>query len=109
VINFLESGCILWSVDEVSGKWMKTAVSSEADEINSMSEWPDLVAQRNGPTERPGWPVIPGGRVGQMDTRAGAQRRVDGRSLGADRCPMEGGSRGVAQWQVLGVARRGSI
>jgi hypothetical protein len=47
VINFLESGCILWSVDELSGKWMKTAVSSEADEKNSMSEWPDGVVQRS--------------------------------------------------------------
>jgi hypothetical protein len=47
VINFLESGCILWSMDELSGKWMKTAVSSEVDEINSMSEWPDGMAQRS--------------------------------------------------------------
>jgi hypothetical protein len=43
----MESGCILWSVDELSRKWMKTAVSSEADEKNLMSEWPDGVAQRS--------------------------------------------------------------
>jgi hypothetical protein len=82
---------------------MKIAISSEADETNSMSEWPDGVARRSGPTERPGWPAIPGGRVGQTDTRAGAQRRVDGRPSGADRCPMEGamGARrraGLGRW-----------
>jgi hypothetical protein len=52
--------------------------------------------------------MIPGERVGQTDTRAGAQRRVDGRLLGADGCPTEGA------WvpdggRVSGVARWGSI
>jgi hypothetical protein len=36
-MHSLDSGCILWTMDEISGKWMKTAVSSEADEKNSMS------------------------------------------------------------------------
>jgi hypothetical protein len=60
---------------------MKTTVSSEADEINSM---PDGVARRNGPTERPRY------LVGQTGTWAGVQRRVDGRPSGADGCPTEG-------------------
>jgi hypothetical protein len=34
-------------VDELSGKWMIIAVSSKADEKNSMLEWPDGVAQRS--------------------------------------------------------------
>jgi hypothetical protein len=72
-------------VDEISGKWMKTAVSSEADEKNSMSEG---VARRRSLTERPGWSAIPIGQAGQTDTRTGAQRRVDGRPSEADRCPM---------------------
>jgi hypothetical protein len=37
-------------VDEISGKWMKTAVSSEADENNYIS---DRVARRSGPMEKP--------------------------------------------------------
>jgi hypothetical protein len=64
---------------------MKVAVSSEADETNSMSEWPDGVAQWSDQ-----WPAIPGGRVGQTDTRMGAQRRMDGRPSGADRYLTEG-------------------
>jgi hypothetical protein len=68
-------------------------------------EKPDGVAQRRSPTERRGWPAIPNGRVGQTDTRTGAQRRVDGRPTegarvpdgeqewpdeGLDGCPTEG-------------------
>jgi hypothetical protein len=136
---------------------MKTTVSSEADEINSMpdgrsgptgwpdgvarrggpTEWPDRVARRGGPTEWPDGVARRGGPTEwQTGTRAGAQRRVDGRPtesgrapdggrMGARRrahgcptegawvpdggCPMEGGSRGVAQRRVSGVARRGTI
>jgi hypothetical protein len=81
--------------------------------------------------ERPGWPAIPTRRVGQMDTRTSAQRRVDGCPSEADKCPMEGarvpdgewewpnggyngcpmegGSWGVVQRWVSGVAQRGTI
>jgi hypothetical protein len=85
---------------------MKIAVSSEADEINSMSEWPDGVARRNGPTE---WPN--GVTRAARDTRW--ESRVDGHPGGCPtkggRVPVGGGSRGVVQRRVSGVARRGSI
>jgi hypothetical protein len=83
-INFLESGYILWTVDEISRKWMKTAVSFEADENISMS---DRVARRSDQ----GGPRYPLGEQG---------RRIPGRvpnggwtgPTEADRCPMESGS-----------------
>jgi hypothetical protein len=41
---------------------MKTAINSEADEKNSMSDGgPDRVAQRRSPIERRGWLAIPNG------------------------------------------------
>jgi hypothetical protein len=54
----------------------------------------------SGPTERPGWPAIPIGRAGQTNTLTGAQRRVDGRLSGVDRCPTESamGARRRARW-----------
>jgi hypothetical protein len=82
VINFLESGCILWSVDELSRKWMKTVVSSEVDEIFLMSEWPDRatrVARDTRWTSRadghPDGCPTEGGQVPDGG-RTGAQRRA---------------------------------
>jgi hypothetical protein len=87
---------------------MKTTVSSEADEINSM---PDGMAQWSGRDIRwesrvdghPGGCPMESGRVpvggGQVldGGRTGARWKAHG-------CPTEGGSRGVAQRRVLGVA-----
>jgi hypothetical protein len=89
---------------------MKTAISSEADEKNSMSNGgPDRVARRRSPTERRGWPTIPNGRAGQTDIRTGAQRKVDRYPTegtwvpdrdrewpngGCDGCPTEGSGGG---------------
>jgi hypothetical protein len=84
-------------VDEISGKWMKTAISSEADEKNSMS---DGVARRRSLMERPGWPAIPTGRAGQTDTQTGAQRRAHG-------CPTESGS-GPTEG-AMGARRRAGL
>jgi hypothetical protein len=69
---------------------MKTTVSS------------DGVARPGGPTDWPDGATVPVWYVGQTGTRAGAQRRADGHPSGADGCPTEGGSRGVAQRRVSG-------
>jgi hypothetical protein len=96
------------------------AVSSEADEKNSILEWPNGVAQRSD-QGGPRYPLGEQGRrtpgrvpnEGWTGTRRGwtgarrRARRVPDR--GREGCPTEARSRGVAQQQVSGVARRGSI
>jgi hypothetical protein len=48
-MHFLDGGCTFWIVDELFGKWMKTVVSSEMDEKNSMLDnGPDGEARRSG-------------------------------------------------------------
>jgi hypothetical protein len=64
-----------------------------------LTEWPDGEARRSGLTERRGWPAIPNGRAGQMDTRTGVQRRVDGRMTEGDRCPTEGARVPDGEWE----------
>jgi hypothetical protein len=68
---------------------MKTTVSSNG------------VAQRSGPTGWPDGATVPVWCVGQTGTRAGAQRRADGRPSEADGCPTEGGSRGGPTGRVV--------
>jgi hypothetical protein len=92
----MESGCILWTVDEISGKWMKTAISSEADEKNSMS---DGVARRKARRSDQGGPHYLLGEQGRRTPRrvsnggwtSARRRRISARQR-AHECPTEGGS-----------------
>jgi hypothetical protein len=102
-------------VDELSRKWMITVVNSEADEKNSMLEWPDgatRVARNTHWTSRadehPDGCPTEGGRAPFRGRQV-----PDGERYG---CPTEGamGARRRARWVpnggwVSGVARRGSI
>jgi hypothetical protein len=83
-------------VDEISGKWMKTVVSSEADEKNSMSNG---VARRSDQGS-PQYPLDEQGRrtpgrvpnrgwIGARRRRTGAQRKVYGWSTESGSIPME--------------------
>ena len=100
----MESGCILSTMVEISGKWMKTVVNSEADEKNRcQTEWPDGVARRNdqgglrylpGKQDKrtPSW-VPNGGWMAARWRQIGARRRVHGCSMESGSGPMEGGVR----------------
>jgi hypothetical protein len=122
-MHSLDSGCILWTVDEIFGKWINTAVNSEADENNSMS---DGVARRSDQ----GGPRYPLGEQGrrtpgrvpnegwmgptEADRCSTEGARVpDGErewpNRGRDGCPTKGWSRGVAQRRVSRVAQRRTI
>jgi hypothetical protein len=110
-MKFLNGGLIFWKVDEISRKWMKMAVSSEADEKNSISGG---MAQRRSSMERPGWPRyllgeqgkrIPGrvpnrGWTGACRRRTDTQRRVHG-------CPTE--SESVPTEGAMGARRRAGL
>jgi hypothetical protein len=65
---------------------MKMAVNSEADEKNSMSEWPDGVTKVACDTR---WASRADGHLDGCPTEGG--RAPDGEH---DGCPTEGGSRG---------------
>jgi hypothetical protein len=98
-------------MDEIFGKWMKTAVSSKADENISIS---DGMARRSdsgglryplGEQGRriPGC-VSNGGWTGPTEGARVPDEKREWPNGGRDGCPTDGGSRGLAQWRVSGVA-----